>query len=126
MKKKESKQISMKPDKRTVDTIILQQSNKVDKTKTHFVILKDGVIVKGIDTTKIAKHCEGHNTNTIGITLEGDSYNIAQQKALMNMLYSCMEKKELIVTGYDTFYPGEVNPNLNIRSLLGKYKQNYG
>jgi len=131
MKKKKVKEFKVisKPKglskARVIDSIILQQSDKIGKDEAHFVILIDGAIVKGVDTSKAGNHCESEDANSIGIILEGDSFNIPQQKALMNVLHGCMGKKELPVKSYDTFYPGKVNPNLNIRSLLNKFKLNY-
>ena len=124
MKKKSFEKKELKKI-RSIDTIILQQSDKIGKDKAHFVILHDGTIQKGVDISKAGKHCEGEDADSIGIILEGNSFNIPQQKALMNVLFTCMDKKELPVKGYDAYYPGKVNPNLNMRSLMAKYKQNY-
>ena len=112
---------------RNIDSIILKQSkDKFDKLKAHFHISDSGAITKGINISQAGKYCKDNDTNTIGIILQG-TYNIPQQKALMNILYTIFKEvgKDVPVKSYDMFYPGDVNPNLNIRSLVSKYEQNY-
>ena len=116
--------------KRKAKKIILQQcttkSEAFDKHKAHFLIWKDGTITKGLGIDENGEHCEGFNDNSIGIVLEG-KFNRPQQKALMNVLYGIFKtlKKKVEVQPYHMFVPGSVNPNLNIRSVMREYTNNY-
>lgn len=115
-------------DGRKISVIILQQSNEVGTDEAHYVIKKNGEIVKGLSLDKVGEHCKDNNKESIGIILEGFHYSPQQQAALMNTMYTCMHvlDKELTVKPYDVFHPGKVNPNLNIRSLKSRYLNTYG
>lgn len=62
----------------------------------HYVIYLDGSINKGRDESKVGAHCEGHNTNSIGVCYVGgltadgtkpkDTRTEAQKKALITLL----------------------------------------
>ena len=129
-KKKVIKDKPIKSDsKRTIDTIILQQSSgdAIKHNQAHYFILKSGEIVKGLELNKVGEHCKGEDSNSIGIVIEGNHYTTEQQAALMNVIHTCLSETNdnVIVKGYDTFHADGVNPNLNIRSLMNKFKQTY-
>ena len=62
----------------------------------HYVIYLDGSINKGRDESKVGAHCEGHNSNSIGVcyigglTIDGikpkDTRTEAQKKSLISLL----------------------------------------
>ena len=62
----------------------------------HYVIYLDGSINKGRDESKVGAHCEGHNTNSIGVCYVGgltadgtkpkDTRTEAQKKSLISLL----------------------------------------
>lgn len=63
----------------------------------HWLIDRDGTIVKGRDESKTGAHVKGHNANTIGISLFGghgsssddqfsDNYTPAQETALRQLI----------------------------------------
>ncbi len=121
--KKKDETIDVVSNKRKVIEIILQQSK--DGDGAHYFIKKDGTIVKGIDIDTVGKHCKDNDKESIGIVLEG-KYTLAQQKALMNVLYQCFKEvgEKIPVKPFNAFYPG-TNPDLNIRSLMMNYAQTY-
>ena len=120
---------TIKNDNRDITTIILQQSSGdvVKHNQAHYFILKSGEIVKGLELNQIGKHCEGADLDSIGIILEGNHYTTGQQAALMNVIHTCLSEtnENVIIKGYDTFHADGVNPNINVRSLITKFKQTY-
>lgn len=122
---KPNKPLGLKVKKRNINNIIIQQG--LNSKGCHFYIENDGAIIKGLDLDRVGNHCDDNNAESIGVVLGGKSFNIPQQKALMNIMYTCFKEtgKELNVERFDKFYPGSINPNLNVRSLMDKYKMNY-
>ena len=118
------------PKAKKAKKIILQQCKKgadvFSETNAHFLIDKAGAITKGLPIDKNGKHCKGHNDNSIGIVMEG-TFNRPQQKALMNIFHEVFTKlkDKPDVKPYHVFHPGSVNPNLNIRSVMREYANNY-
>ena len=116
--------------KKNAKKIILQQCKEgadvFSITKAHFLISKAGVITKGLDIDKNGQHCKGNNDNSIGIVIEG-KFSRPQQKALMNIFHEVFTqlKNKPEVKPYHVFHPGKVNPNINIRSVLREYGNNY-
>ena len=62
----------------------------------HYVISRDGTVMKGRDESKIGAHCTGHNSVSIGVCYVGglekdgktpkDTRTPAQKKALLDLL----------------------------------------
>lgn len=62
----------------------------------HYVVYRDGSVHKGRDVSEIGAHCEGHNTNSIGICYIGgcssdgktpkDTRTPAQRAALRDLV----------------------------------------
>jgi len=89
-----------KPDRRTIDTIIIHhsatESGTVESIRRfhvgqrgwddigyHYLITPDGIVHAGRDPERIGAHAKGRNLNSLGICLIGtDTFSHAQLKAL--------------------------------------------
>lgn len=68
----------------------------------HYIIYRDGSINKGRDESKIGAHCEGYNSNSIGVCYIGgcakdgktpkDTRTIAQKASLLKLLKELKKK----------------------------------
>lgn len=96
----------------------------------HFVIYRDGTIVKGRALEKIGAHCKGYNKNSIGICYIGglDAYRRAkdtrtneQKKALDNLIETLTQDyPNATVHGHNEFANKEC-PCFDVKSEYMEY-----
>ncbi|MFQ9545435.1 MAG: N-acetylmuramoyl-L-alanine amidase [Clostridium sp.] len=100
----------------------------------HYYIRKDGKIYKGRADNVIGSHCSGHNTNTLGICVEGDYENIdktmpeVQKKSLKELVSYLKDKYNITKISKHNDYnntdcPGKYYPFseiVNISNTLSK------
>ena len=85
----------------------------------HYYIRKDGTIQKGLGWDAIGSHCRGHNTNSIGICLGGDTkFTYRQFKALEHLLERLTEEfGNLPVSGHYK-YSSKSCPNFDVDEFI--------
>lgn len=87
----------------------------------HYVIEKDGTVMKAREDTEIGAHDTGENLNSLGICLVGDFTNIrptiAQEKAFRKLLLELMLKHNISINSIEphrrddtTECPGKMMP----------------
>ncbi len=92
----------------------------------HFYITRDGTVHDGRPIEKVGAHCEGHNSNSIGICYEGgldangkpaDTRTEAQRKALKSLVERMhrLFPKALIV-GHHDLNPRKACPCFKVNS----------
>lgn len=86
----------------------------------HFVILRNGNIMKGREVEKIGAHCKGYNANSIGTCLVGRvSFNEEQFKSLQN-LHRILQNTfpDITVHGHNEFNNKKTCPNFNVKKYI--------
>lgn len=97
----------------------------------HYVIFRDGTVLTGRPIEKIGAHVKGHNTGTIGVSLEGgfgsattdsfsDHFTEEQEKALKTLLEDLKSKYDIKkITGHNQYAP-KACPGFDVPTWLGK------
>lgn len=90
----------------------------------HYVIVEDGDIQVGRDLERSGAHAKGHNSNSIGICLIGQtSFTDEQFVSLGTLVIGMMEqfnvKIEDVIGHYDV--SSKTCPNFNVKDFLHKY-----
>lgn len=88
----------------------------------HWLIDRDGTILRGRAETEIGSHVAGHNTGTIGISLFGGltskhrdpfekNYTNAQEVALLDLIEDIMARTKIAwIKGHNEFDNGKACP----------------
>jgi hypothetical protein len=97
----------------------------------HFVIFRDGTVLTGRPIEKVGAHVKGHNTGTIGVSLEGgfgsattdsfsDHFTEEQEKALRDLLKDLQNKYSVDkITGHNQ-YAAKACPGFDVPTWLNK------
>lgn len=100
----------------------------------HFVIFRDGTVLPGRPIEKIGAHVKGHNTGTIGVSLEGgfgsattdsfsDHFTEEQERALKDLLKDLQSKYDIDkITGHNQ-YAAKACPGFDVPTWLGEEKE---
>lgn len=92
----------------------------------HYLILNDGQIRNGRGWQEIGAHCEGHNSDSIGISLVGGNdgkvlhrFSEAQMKSLRILLDGLeLSFGKLPTKGHRDFNPGKSCPCFDVAAWL--------
>lgn len=95
----------------------------------HYLISREGEVVAGRPLEKSGAHCNGHNKNSIGISLEGgwgksrrdaflDNYTVKQGSALLGLIDRLQhDHGELMISGHYK-YANKECPAFNLPEFL--------
>ena len=86
----------------------------------HYVISRQGKILCGRPVGIVGAHCQGHNTDSIGVCLIGDDeFNDVQFKALQN-LYAMLKGfcLDIQAFGHRDFTDKKTCPNFEVKEIL--------
>ena len=86
----------------------------------HFVILPDGEIEVGRMLTEVGAHCEGHNADSVGTCLVGNTSFTPMQFAALRRLHAALVGMfpDLQVFGHRDFNPHKTCPNFDVQAML--------
>jgi N-acetyl-anhydromuramyl-L-alanine amidase AmpD len=90
----------------------------------HFVIRPDGEVEVGRMLTEMGAHCEGHNADSVGTCLVGNTtFTPAQFKALRRLHAALgLMFPGLQVFGHRDFNPHKTCPNFDVQAMLRQPK----
>jgi len=91
----------------------------------HYVIYLDGSVVAGRNLLEVGAHCEGHNTDSIGVCYIGglsftksfkDTRTSTQKKSLKDLITSLKTSfPDITVHGHNEFTSKKACPCFNVR-----------
>lgn len=100
----------------------------------HYVIYLDGTVHKGRDEQKAGAHCEGHNSNSIGISYVGgvdkhnkpkDTRTKAQKLAMYKLVQQLLKKYNLTIDNvycHNNYTNAKACPSFAIKDFRKEYK----
>ncbi len=86
----------------------------------HYVIYRDGSIHNGRGELEIGAHCEGHNSESIGTCLIGQSVFTKEQFTALKQLHAVLKIKYPAIQsfGHRDFNPAKTCPNFDVKKVL--------
>ena len=86
----------------------------------HYVIYRDGKLHTGRPVADIGAHCEGHNSDSIGVCLVGDTEFNEEQFETLKHLYRQLKQihTQIEPFGHRDFTDLKTCPNFEVRDVL--------